>query len=261
MIYSIIGNTVELANAAVNAGIERLIIDIERIGKPERQFKKDLFLSNHTVEDIATIKKSNHTIKIVFRINKIGSTTTEEVKIAIRDKVDYIMLPYFKTISEVDTLVALVQSKIKLILLIETKEAILLINQLTKRADISEIHFGLNDLAISYGYNNIFEPLKMGQLDEWCNIIARNNKPYGFGGIASLSNTQLPVPPYLILAAQKKLGCSRAWLGRSFRNILSHNYDNINYEMSLLRNRYNDFSMLNNAELEAIHNLLFKYLP
>ena len=41
---------------------------------------------------------------------------------------------------------------------------------------------------------------------------------FGIGGIASLTRTDLPVEPELVLAEQLRQGASRGWLGRSFRD-------------------------------------------
>ena len=52
-----ITNKDEIALAAERAGVDRIFIDLETIGKQERQGGMDTVQSRHTVEDVRRIRK------------------------------------------------------------------------------------------------------------------------------------------------------------------------------------------------------------
>ena len=53
-----ITNQPEIAQIAESAGVDRIFVDMEYIGKDERQKGLDTVKSHHTVEDVARIKRS-----------------------------------------------------------------------------------------------------------------------------------------------------------------------------------------------------------
>ena len=53
-----ITNDVKIANIAENAGVDRIFIDLETIGKQERQGGMDTVQSKHSISDISKIKSS-----------------------------------------------------------------------------------------------------------------------------------------------------------------------------------------------------------
>ena len=83
---------------------------------------------------------------------------------------------------------------------------------------IDEVHIGLNDLSIDLGCDVMLEPMCTGVIDTLTATLREARVPFGVGGIARLSCETLPVRPERLLAEQVRLGCSRAWLGRTFRD-------------------------------------------
>lgn len=53
-----ITNQPEIAEIVDENGVDRVFIDLEKIGKQERQGGMDTVQSQHSVEDIAEVKKS-----------------------------------------------------------------------------------------------------------------------------------------------------------------------------------------------------------
>lgn len=263
MILSLITNDPIMTAYAQSAGIDRIMIDLEVKGKSSRQQGKDLFLSTHTRSDIPIIRKVCNKDTLFVRINPIDRDSKEEIDTVVKMGADIIMLPYFHTIDEVKTFLKLTNGSVMTSLLIETKEAAELLSELIELAGVNEIHFGLNDLGISCGYKNIFEPILNGSLEEYAKIINYKKIPWGFGGIGKLSNVTLPINPKLLLYEQIRLKASRGWLGRSFRDAL----DEKNIEISLKRetlllkefiqkyaNASRDFFNIKHVELlEQIH--------
>lgn len=258
MILLLITNDPIMAAYAQSAGIDRIMIDLEVNGKSLRQRGKNLFLSNHKISDIPIIRKTCKKNNILVRINPINSDTKKEIDTVIKMGADIIMLPYFHSMDEVQTFLKLINGAVRTSLLVETKEATELLPKIVDLPGVNEIHIGLNDLSISYGYKTIFEPILNGSLEEYSKIINFKKIPWGFGGIGKLSDENVPINPKLILYEQIKLKTSIGWLGRSFRDALDkENIDmSIKMETLLLRkfmkkyaNASNDFVQSKHVEL------------
>ena len=52
-----ITNRIDVAKIADNVGVDRIFVDLERLGKAERQRGMDSVKSQHTVEDIKNIRR------------------------------------------------------------------------------------------------------------------------------------------------------------------------------------------------------------
>ena len=53
-----ITNNPSLAQYAVQAGVNRIFVDLEILGKYERQGHKDTLISKHSIEDIAQVREA-----------------------------------------------------------------------------------------------------------------------------------------------------------------------------------------------------------
>ncbi|MFS1512934.1 aldolase/citrate lyase family protein [Chengkuizengella sp. SCS-71B] len=244
MIFTFITNDPIMANYVQSAGIDRIMIDLEVIGKSIRQSGKNLFLSDHTIIDIPIIKKNFKKNSLLVRINPISKNSKKEVETVVQMGADIVMLPFFHTMDEVNTFLKLTDGAVINSLLIETKEAAELLPKIVELKGVHEIHIGFNDLSISYGYKTIFEPILNGSLEEYAMVINKKKLPWGFGGIAKLSDTTLPVNPELILFEQLRLKTSIGWLGRSFRDSLDRNNLclSLKEEALLIRNFLHDYT-------------------
>ena len=67
-----ITNEPDIAQIAENAGIDRIFVDLETIGKEERQHNMDTVKSSHTVADIRKVKWVLGKAELLVRI-KAGS--------------------------------------------------------------------------------------------------------------------------------------------------------------------------------------------
>ena len=187
-----ITNDPKIAQIAENAGVDRIFIDMEYIGKADRQGGMDTVQSHHTIEDIRKIKTTLKKAKIMVRINPIHEASAEysssekEINDTVEAGADIIMLPYFKTVEEVKTFLALVNNRVKTILLLETPEAVDIIDDILKIEGIDEVHIGLNDLSLGYGRKFMFELLADGTVEKLCLKFKLIGIPYGFVGIAAI---------------------------------------------------------------------------
>ena len=218
-----ITNRPEIAQIVENAGVERIFIDMEYIGKSVRQGGMDTVQCHHTIEDIRAVKKVLTKAQIMTRCNPIHEATSEycsskeEIDSAIEAGADILMLPYFKTAKEVQEFVCLVDGRAKTLPLIETPEAVACIDEILEIDGIDEIFVGLNDLSLGYGMKFMFQLLADGTVEKLCNKCKAKGIPYGFGGIAALGKGALPAER--VIAEHYRLGSTCAILSRSFCNM------------------------------------------
>lgn len=209
-----ITNDPEIALEAQNAGIDRIFVDLEKIGKLERQGHLDTVKSFHTMEDISKIRKVVNSSKLLVRVNPIHENSEKEIEEVISRGADIIMLPMFKTAEEVELFIKYIDDKVKTCLLLETSQALVRIDEILNVKGIDEIHIGLNDLHLSMGLDFMFELLSGGIVEYACQKIKSKGISYGFGGIARIGQGTLPAD--MILAEHYRLGSEMAILSRTF---------------------------------------------
>ena len=189
-----ITNRPEIAQIAESAGVDRIFVDMEFIGKDARQKGLDTVKSRHTVEDAARVKQSVEKAEVLVRVNPIHDalpdyfSSEDEINAVVEAGADIIMLPYFKTAEEVKTFLRLVNGRSKTMLLLETPEAVEIVDEILELPGIDEIHIGLNDLSLGYGRRFMFELLADGTVEGLCRKFQSAGIPYGFGGIAKLGD-------------------------------------------------------------------------
>lgn len=209
-----ITNRPDIALIAQKYGVDRIWIDLEVIGKGERQKGVDSVKSHHRIADIANIKPQLTSSEILVRVNHWYEGSADEINAVIAAGADLVMLPYWKTLDEVRKFVSVVGGRCKTILLLETREAVEIVDDVLKMGGFDEIHIGLNDLHLSYGKDFMFELLTDGTVEMLCRKFALTDIPYGFGGIARMGEGIIPAEK--IILEHYRLGSSRAILSRSF---------------------------------------------
>ena len=217
-----ITNRPDIACIAEKTGVDRIFVDMEYIGKAERQRGLDTVKSRHTAEDIANIRRAISRSELLVRCNPIHEATDEycsssdEIDTIVKNGADIIMLPYFKTPEEVQTFVSLVGRRAKTLILIETPEAVERIDEILEIQGIDEVFIGLNDLSIGYGKKFMFEMLSDGTVEKLCLKFRKKGIPYGFGGLASLEKGL--IPGRMVLKEHYRLGSTCVILSRTFCN-------------------------------------------
>ena len=218
-----ITNRPEIALIAEKNGVDRIFVDMEYIGKAERQGNLDTVQNHHTIHDIAVLRSVLTQSELLVRVNPIHEKTSEytsseeEIEAAIQAGADIVMLPFFKTVAEVKRFLRIVDGRVKTMLLLETPEAVDALNEILAIPGIDEIHIGINDLSIGYGKRFMFELLPDGTVERLCRKIRQKGIFYGFGGIASLGRGL--VPAEMIIKEHYWLGSQMAILSRSFCNV------------------------------------------
>jgi len=217
---TLLTNDPALAATADRAGVNRIGLDLERLGKAGRQAGEDTRLSDHRIEELAVIAKSIGHAELFVRLNRSNPGTRDEVDAALQFGAQVIMLPYFRTAGEVDAFVRYVAGRAAVIVLIETASALVRIREILAVPGIGEVMAGLNDLRFELGVQNHFEVLVSPVLDTLAQEVRAANLSFSVGGVASPDDLSLPVSPDLVLAQFPRLGATGAWLSRSFvRNV------------------------------------------
>lgn len=222
--YFYITNSPDVAVACEKAGIDRIFIDMEYIGKDERQGGLDTVKNHHTVEDVKNIRAVITTAKILVRVNPIHEGSQEEINAVINAGADFIMLPMWKTPQEVNTFVSIVKGRAKTMLLLETDEARSCLDEVLKTDGIDEIHIGLNDLHLSQHKKFMFELYVDGTVDEIVAKLKAKNIKFGIGGVGKVNCDNL-LPAEHILCEHYRLGSSMAILARAFCDWTKHSVE------------------------------------
>ncbi len=222
-----ITNNPAVATIAEAAGVDRIFVDMEYIGKAARQGGMDTVQSHHTVEDVKALRRILTKAELLVRVNPVHDATAdygsteEEVESVIAAGADVIMLPYFKAVSEVRRFIKAVGGRCRTMLLLETPEAAAVIDDILALQGIDEMFIGLNDLSLGYGMKFMFQLLADGTVERLALKIRQRGLPFGFGGIAAIGTGTLPAEA--ILKEHYRLGSSMVILSRSFCNCVKVN--------------------------------------
>ncbi len=205
--------------AAEGAGIPRIGIDIERIGKQERQSQvTNARISDHELQDLRIVTTHSRLAKPFARLNRPHAGTAAEIDEAIACGARSLMLPGFDTPRQAATFIEHVAGRAEAILLLETRSATEQLDRILKLTGIDELMVGLNDMSLQF---KLAGPMAMA-LDPLLDTIADKVRsagiPFGFGGVARPERRDLPTSPDLLLARYAQLGATRAWIARSFTN-------------------------------------------
>lgn len=213
---TLITNDPILAVQGNSSGINRIGVDLEKLGKAERQAGLNTRLSGHTTQDLAVIAASLRQAELFARVNPINPDTPGEVEAVLQHGTKVIMLPYFRTAGEVETFVRLVDGRASVVILVETASAVVRIREILAVPGIQEVMVGLNDLRLDLGVQNHFEVLVSPLMDTIASEVRKANLAFSVGGVARVDDMALPVAPDLIFAQFARLGATGAWISRSF---------------------------------------------
>jgi len=209
-----ITNKPGIAKIAEENTVDRIWVDLETMGKAERQRFVNSVKSNHTMEDVSVIRSALTKAHLLVRVNPLHEGSACEVDEVIARGADIVMLPMFETADDAKRFIDLVGGRAKTLLLAETRNAEQNIDAIAALDGVDEIHIGLNDLHLDHGMTFMFELLADGTVERMANAIKKRGIPFGFGGIARLDEGLLPARH--IITEHYRLGSSMAILSRSF---------------------------------------------
>lgn len=209
-----ITNKSKIAHIAEEYGVDRIFVDLEWMGKEERQYNMNTVKSKHVISDVSTIREVLTKSELLVRVNPLHDQSKKEIDEVIARGADIVMLPMFRTTEDAKRFVDYVNGRSKVMLLAETRDAMNNIESICDLNGVDEIHIGLNDLHLELHRTFMFELLIDGTVEKMAKVFRKKDKVFGFGGIARLDEGMLPARH--IIGEHYSLGSSMAILSRSF---------------------------------------------
>lgn len=258
----LITNKPDIAKFAISHGVDKIFVDLELIGKLERQGHLDTVISHHTINDVKEVRNIIPKGRLLVRSNPIHPKIREEINRIIDSGADIVMLPMWKTMQDIEVFLNCIAGRTKVCLLAETPESLILLPSLCKIKEIDEFHIGLNDLRLALNKKFMFETLADGLIEKATQCLRDDNKTFGIGGLARIGEGL--VPPEIILGEHVRLGSSAAILSRTFHrnaqslDILKKEVD-LPKEINMLKGVYRNFQKKSLKELDE-NRILFRKL-
>jgi len=204
----------ELSVFAASRGVDRIFVDLELLGKTERQGHLNTVISRHSFDDLRAVRRVVPDTEVMARLNPINADTQSEIDQAIDAGADILMLPMFRTVAEVREFTERTAGRARICLLAETMDAVRNLSSCVTIEGVNEVHIGLNDLSLDLNLPFLFQPLALGLVDDVAAIMRDAGMPFGIGGLARVGEGQLPAE--MILGEHVRLGSTAAILSRTF---------------------------------------------
>jgi len=205
-----------LAAAADLAGVDRIGVDLEILGKECRQGELQNWISHHKAEDLLPLRSVIGNARLFARCNPMHADSQREIEQLLDLGVEVLMLPYFQTLDEAVRFIRFVDERAYPVLLVETAEAAGMVQDLCRLDGVEEIHFGLNDLRLSLGWPSHFHVLVSDMLRDKCAQVLEAGVRLGVGGVGRVGDNDLPIPADLVSARIVNLGASASLISRVF---------------------------------------------
>ena len=224
----------------------RLCVDLERLGKAERQAGRDTFISMHRMEDVARIRAVTRRSRLMVRVNPLNEATPGEVDAVLAQGADCLMLPMFDGPEQLRAFAQIVAGRAPIVPLLETASALRTVESWAGTPGLEEIYVGLNDLQLSLGLRFMFEPLADGSVERVARVARSHGLRFGFGGIARLDEGLLPGRD--VLAEHLRLGSQSVILSRTFHRSSALDFER---EIAGLRAAEAELALRTPAQVEA----------
>lgn len=246
----------DLAAVADGAGIDRIGVDLEQIGKPVRQGHLPTWISDHQEADLVAIRPMLKQARLFARSNPIHPGSGDEIEGLLARGVQVVMLPFFTSVAEAERFIRLVDGRAHPVLLVETAGAAEVIDDLCRIPGVSEIHVGLNDMRLSLGWPTHFHVLASDFLERICARVRSAGIALAVGGIGRAGDNALPVPADLVYAQMPRLGASGALVSRAFfRGDVPLD---LSLEIGKARQKLGEFAGLSQSELALCRERLIQ---
>lgn len=211
------------ARIAAQAGVDRVMVDLEIIGKDARQGHLNTVISRHSYDDISVVKRAlaGTGAKVLVRLNPVFDGSEAEIDEAIALGADRLMLPMFRRLDEVTQFLEHVGDRVPVTLLLETSTGLARLPQILALEGNYDLHIGLNDLHLEMGLDFMFELFSGGIVDHILHLCHAAGRHCGIGGVARLGG-QGALPAEVILAEHARLRSSAVILSRDWQASLKN---------------------------------------
>lgn len=243
MKFILISNSVEFIKTVDRLDDIRIMVDLELLGKKERQKNKDTFITTHVLKDVKTMRDAFPNVELMVRVNPMNPQSAREIDEVLEFKPEFIMVPMARTSDELELAGKFIANRAGLIPLVETSDALNNIERISQIRSVTELYLGLNDLHLDLKLKFMFELLSNGEVEKFAKAAGESDKPFGFGGASTLGTGDLPAE--YVLAEHHRLGSTRVILSRSFHK----NAQDINKNITDLRSYVKKLESLDSAEI------------
>lgn len=213
MVFLLIVSDPGIARFAHENGVARLFVDLEHLGKEQRQKGLDTWKSKQSPADVTRIREAVPEGHLLVRVNPLHDGTAAELDDVIARGADSVMLPMFRGTADLARFLVLLDGRAEAVPLIETISALNAAPEFSQRLPLTRVHIGLNDLHLDLGQDFMFQPLAEGMLDEAASAFRENGIRFGIGGIARAGEGI--VSPEHLLGEHVRLGSDAAILSRT----------------------------------------------
>jgi len=207
---------VDVARSADAAGVDRVGLDLETLGKRERQWGRGTWISPHNLERLPALRDALGEARLFTRVNPVHPRTHEEVERVIAGGAEVLMLPMFRSAEEVERFVEIVADRAEVVLLLETREAAERIETIAAVGGVGEVHVGINDLAIELGLGSRFAVYDSPPVAHASDVVRAAGMRFGIGGLGRVDDRSLPLQSPLLYAQYARLHATAALISRAF---------------------------------------------
>lgn len=245
-------NDPALAARADAAGVDRIGLDLESIGKSDRQpASLGTWISSHHPTQLPALRNAVRQGKLFCRIDPIHPGSRDEINQLLDYGVQVMMLPMFKTPEEVSDFVRLVDGRCEKVLLLEHRDAARRVEEIVRVPGLTEVHVGLNDLTLSLNMSNRFAVISSRLMSRISAAVNNAGLRFGVGGLGRSGDNDMPVPSDLIYAQYPRINAQAALVARAF---LGKNLDvDLTEEVRACRARLTHWAAATPEALEAAH--------
>lgn len=214
-LFTLMTNDLHLAAQADGAGVDRIGIDLDRLGKRERQ-PAGYRISEHSLADVERLRGVVRPGRLFARTDPLHPGSARQIEELLACGVTSLMLPMFRRVDDAARFVELVAGRAEVVLLVETVAAAFRIGGIARIPGVDEIMIGLNDLHLDAGIDDRFEIVVSDLMVAMARTVTDCGVRFGFGGLGLCDDETLPVPASLVYPQYARLGASSAIMARSF---------------------------------------------
>jgi hypothetical protein len=207
-------------------------VDLEVLGKTERQAGHDTVQNAHTLEDASRLAELHGRGPLLVRTHPPELGGVHEARALVEFGVDRIMIPMFRTRDDVAPEIDVVDGAARVTLLVETPEAVANLCDILRDqpAWVDTVFLGLNDLAVARGSPFLFEPVATGEVAAVAEVARAAGRRFGFGGVGwpeatvaagafndtTAQSDSVSIPPEWIIGEHVRVGSEVVILSRAF---------------------------------------------
>ena len=256
MNYLFLTDDPEVAQFVEVCGVQRVFIDLEWLGKVERQGGMNTVISRHDRSNIAPVKAKLNDTQLLVRTNPLHAESKSEVDFCVEAGADLLMLPMFRSANELKRFCDMVDGRVPILPLVETVGALRDVAKIVQLPGVVELHFGLNDLKIDMGMSFLFEVVAKDVLDSAAAICRTAGMPFGVGGISRVEGGL--IPGRAVLGEYLRLGANGTILSRCFHQSAENLADlqskvDLKLEIEKMNIAYQELSRRSASVIERDH--------